>query len=198
MAEKPTVDRRQMLKNAAVQLACKQGYDGTTIKQIASFCGVTVGVIYHYFNGKEELFREALADYMPNYAEMIPQAVKLPVEEGLVKIAQKILDSLRSRAEIITIIAVECTRNPEILSMFIDFKRQVKGFLESYFKAKISAGELAPLDTEIMTSIFFGHFFTAFFQKERLCAPDLPNLDDEWTTRSVKTMIAGWKQGDAR
>ncbi len=196
MSEKQTVDRRQMLKDAAIQLACRNGYERTTIKQIAKQCDVTVGVIYHYFASKEELFREALTDHLPNFEEVLPEAARLTIEEGLVKIATIMINGLRQRAEMITVIVAESFRNPEILSLFLYVITQARKLLEEYFAEKIRAREIAPVDVRIISNMFFGHFFTAFFHRERLGMPFIPPIDEDFIKSSVKTMIAGWKQGD--
>lgn len=193
MSERQTVDRRQMLKCAAVHLACGQGYDRTTIKDIAKHCDVTVGVIYHYFTNKEELFKEALADEIPSFAELSPLVLPLPIEEGLVQIATFLISSLRNRAEKITVILAESFRNPEILSLFINVITHAREALEAYFQTKINEGELAGHDPKIMVNMFFGHFLSAFFYQDRLGIQCLPQIDEEFITSSIKTMLAGWK-----
>ncbi|MGD8188623.1 TetR/AcrR family transcriptional regulator [Brevibacillus ginsengisoli] len=195
MSEKQTVDRRQMLKQAAVHLACRNGYDRTTIKDIAKHCDVTVGVIYHYFANKEELFKEALADKIPYYSEVLPATLKLPVEEGLVHIATLLINGARIRSEMMAVIIGESLRNPEILSLFINVVTNARKLMETYFEEKIKSGELAPHNPKIMVNLFFGHFLTSFFHKQMLGIEYLPEIDEEFIQESVKMMLAGWKQG---
>lgn len=195
MSEKQSVDRRQMLKDAAVHLACRNGYDRTTIKDIAKHCHVTVGVIYHYFANKEELFKEALADKIPTYSEILPETLKLPIEEGLVQIAMVLIEGARIRSEMMTVIIGESLRNPEILSLFIDVVTNARKLMEEYFEEKIQAGELAPHNPKIMVNLFFGHFVTSFFHKHILGIEYLPEIDEVFIQDSVKIMLAGWKQG---
>jgi AcrR family transcriptional regulator len=49
-------DRRQRLLDAALELFSRQGYTGTTTRQIAAQAGVTEAVIYRHFPNKEELY----------------------------------------------------------------------------------------------------------------------------------------------
>ena len=195
MSEKHTVDRRQMLKQAAVHLACRNGYDRTTIKDIAKHCNVTVGVIYHYFANKEELFKEALVDKIPAYSEILPEALKLPVEEGLVHIATLLITGARTRSEMMMVIIGESLRNPEILTLFVNVITNVRQVLEVYFEEKINSGELAPHNPKLMVNMFFGHFLTSFFHKEMLGVHCLPETDEKFIHDSIKIMLAGWKQG---
>ncbi len=196
MSDKQTTDRRQMLKNAAIKLACRCGYERTTIKEIAKECGVTVGVIYHYFASKEELFREALADHFPDYVILVPETAKLPIEEAMIRMATVLLDNLRKRGDVMTVINAESVRNPEILSLFSQVVTQIRNLMSAFLEEKMAAGEIARRDPRLLVNLFFGHFFTAFYHKERLGFDFLPELDEAFIRQSVKLMLAGWRQED--
>lgn len=53
----PGVDRRQQILDAALDVFAEQGFEGATSKAIAERAEVTHGLIYFYFNTKEELFQ---------------------------------------------------------------------------------------------------------------------------------------------
>src|SRR5579862_8853280 len=62
MARKPAlpgVDRRQQILEAALEVFAEQGFDGATTKDIAKRADVTHGLIYFYFDSKEDLFLAA-------------------------------------------------------------------------------------------------------------------------------------------
>lgn len=56
--EKP--GRREELLQAALDLFSENGFSGTSIRDIAKTLGVSVSVIYHYFQNKEGLWSEIL------------------------------------------------------------------------------------------------------------------------------------------
>lgn len=53
-------ERRLKIINDAVKVFSKKGLCGSTTREIASACGIAEGVIYQHFNGKEDLFIQAL------------------------------------------------------------------------------------------------------------------------------------------
>jgi len=55
--------RRRVL-DAAAELFVRQGYAGTTLRQIAGAAGIKAGSIYHHFDSKDELFVAVLNDGM--------------------------------------------------------------------------------------------------------------------------------------
>lgn len=52
------------IKEAALELFAKFGYHSTSITQIAKEAGISNGLLYNYFGGKEELLRAIVKDAM--------------------------------------------------------------------------------------------------------------------------------------
>ena len=50
-----TLDKRELIIEAATALFTRQGYEVTTIAQVAARAGVAVGTVYLYFGGKADL-----------------------------------------------------------------------------------------------------------------------------------------------
>lgn len=48
--------RKQEILYAGLSLFIQKGYSGTTIKDIAGAVGMSVGLLFHYFESKEELY----------------------------------------------------------------------------------------------------------------------------------------------
>lgn len=55
------MDTKTRIIRTALRIFLERGYDRTSLKDIALEARVTKGGIYHYFDSKEHLFREALA-----------------------------------------------------------------------------------------------------------------------------------------
>lgn len=55
-AELEPLDRRRIILNAAAELFSTQGFDRTTIRDIAGQAGLLPGSVYHYFSSKEDLY----------------------------------------------------------------------------------------------------------------------------------------------
>ncbi len=58
--DKDKPGRREELLQAALDLFSENGFKGTSIRDIANSLGVSVSVIYHYFQNKEGLWSELL------------------------------------------------------------------------------------------------------------------------------------------
>ena len=56
------VDRRDALLTSAIKLFSQQGFSAVDLREISKDAGVTVGLIRHYFDSKEGLIDEAIAN----------------------------------------------------------------------------------------------------------------------------------------
>lgn len=56
------LDRKAHLLQTAERLFAEQGYEGTTMVEIARAAGVAKGLVYWYFDSKQALFREIIQD----------------------------------------------------------------------------------------------------------------------------------------
>ncbi|MEY4595111.1 MAG: hypothetical protein RIQ47_1521, partial [Bacteroidota bacterium] len=59
-------DRRSLLLEKAEQLFAESGFEGTSVRNLASAAGVNVAMISYYFGSKEKLF-EALVEYRTSF-----------------------------------------------------------------------------------------------------------------------------------
>jgi len=55
-------NKRQLIKDTALELFANEGYFQTSISKIAKKAGISKGLMYNYFESKEELIKEILHD----------------------------------------------------------------------------------------------------------------------------------------
>lgn len=68
-------DRRGQVIRAAVKLFSENGYYNTTTQQIAREAGMSAGLIYHYFEEKDDILFMALQQVLDTYEREIPEAL---------------------------------------------------------------------------------------------------------------------------
>lgn len=61
--QKRSIETRNRIINAAMQLFSEKGFYATNSKEIAAAAGVSIGSFYSYFEEKEPLFLEILTNY---------------------------------------------------------------------------------------------------------------------------------------
>jgi len=69
------LDRRQVILNVAAELFSEQGYDRSSIRDIASRAGLLAGSVYHHFPSKEELYLSVHREGFRRLMEAVEAAV---------------------------------------------------------------------------------------------------------------------------
>lgn len=71
MARKPVLEggKRDELVKAALTLFIEKGYEGVSVRMILDKVGGEVGMFYHYFKSKNEIFNAAVELYMKKYSD---------------------------------------------------------------------------------------------------------------------------------
>ena len=109
---RPAVDKRRMILDAAVRVFARQGFHTCRVSDIADEAGVAYGLVYHYFQSKDEvldtLFLERWDVMLEAIREVDAQAV--PARDKLYAIASFIVDSYRHDPDLMKVIIVEVTR----------------------------------------------------------------------------------------
>ena len=63
--------KRDEILNVALELFLINGYDGTSIRMILERVGGEVGMFYHYFQSKQEVFNKAFEVFMKRQGEQL-------------------------------------------------------------------------------------------------------------------------------
>lgn len=67
-------ETRQRILDAANAVFVRCGYGGASIDEILSEADISKGALYHHFSGKQEIFKEILADHVRRCAEQMSAA----------------------------------------------------------------------------------------------------------------------------
>ena len=67
--------RRRILDVAGQQFA-RQGYAKTSMREVAARAGIAVGNLYHYFPGKDDLFRALLNPVRQDIIHLLRRAAR--------------------------------------------------------------------------------------------------------------------------
>jgi len=179
--------RRKQIVEAAWQLFAEKGYRETTVRDLAAKLGVSTGVLYTYFKGKDEIV-EALEDRSSGRNEAF---YKLLSEEESVRraigvILERYADSSRSeewriaaRANINLI--VESLRHEELRESTSALYRESLEMLVKLVERGTAGGEFA----KGIDPLVYAHFLSALFLGVQIL---VGVVKDERVSESVREM----------
>jgi TetR/AcrR family transcriptional regulator, fatty acid metabolism regulator protein len=108
----PAVDKRRMILDAAVRVFARQGFHTCRVSDIADEAGVAYGLVYHYFDSKDQILDTLFLERWDILLRAIQQVDgdDIPPREKLYAITSFIVDSYRHDPDLMKVIIVEVTR----------------------------------------------------------------------------------------
>lgn len=149
--------KRQAIIEAALDIFAKQGYEDTTIAQIAAAAGVAVGTVYLYFHNKRDIYTSASLDWVTSIAAILqdPAIASLPVEQVPRAMIEASFRICREKSELMPLFQVDIQSTEEI-RQHRAAEEVIAKTIDDLFRRWIAQGQLAPFDTEMYAEILFG------------------------------------------
>jgi AcrR family transcriptional regulator len=111
-AKQAPVDKRRLILDAAVRVFARQGFHTCRVSDIADEAGVAYGLVYHYFQSKDQVLDTLFLQRWDVLLEAIRETdrLEIPAREKLEAIAGFIIESYRHDPDLMKVIIIEVTR----------------------------------------------------------------------------------------
>ena len=109
----PAVDKRRLILDAAIRVFARRGFHHCRVSDVADEAGVAYGLVYHYFDSKEEILNTLFGERWQVMLDAIDEIDRREVSarDKLHAVASFIIDSYRHEPELMKVIIVEVTRS---------------------------------------------------------------------------------------
>jgi AcrR family transcriptional regulator len=106
------VDKRRLILDSAIHVFAEQGFHHCRVSDVADEAGVAYGLVYHYFDSKEEILNTLFSERWQIMLDAITEidSQKVPARDKLYMVASFIIDSYRYEPQLMKVIIVEVTR----------------------------------------------------------------------------------------
>ena len=163
-------EKKKIIMDSALQLFAEKGFEHTCINCIAQHAGISKGLMYSYFESKDDLLYQILASGMQTVIEnFYPE---MTMEEFLTGI-EKTFDHLaenRDFVKLYTIISVQPKVSQNLIEMVGE--KNLHGDIASFFKKHF--GEQAIQEIILYSIITKGYsIITAFGDQQNLFSVDI-------------------------
>jgi AcrR family transcriptional regulator len=117
--------RKQAILQAAIKVFSQKGYERTNMEEIAEEAELSKGIIYYYFDSKEELFKELLLGETANYYQQAYETVS------------HLTDYREILAALLDFHFTYFSRRRELLSLIFPYGKSSPAFLDEEFKSRV-------------------------------------------------------------
>ncbi len=152
--------KRRRILDAAARVFARRGYTGTRVGDIAKEADIAYGLVYHYFQSKEDVLHTL---FQENWSLTLKVVEQIDAEGGdlrskLSRIAGFFLQAWRENPDIVEVIMIEVVRGPKFLETdnLAAFHR-IFDLLEAMFVRHRAAGEIrADVHPRLTALLFMG------------------------------------------
>ena len=136
--EQIRAETRAVIINSAMRLFAQKGYATTTTRNIAAEAGLSVGLMYHYFDSKERLLQAVFDHVMARIDErLIAVMQNSPPDDLLANLLKAIFDLLASEPEFWALFYMLRTQ-PAIMVVLGDAFRERTAHLRNCFVEELA------------------------------------------------------------
>lgn len=153
--------RRNLIIDAAIEVISEQGFQRTTIKQIASKAGIADGTIYNYFKSKDDILLGIVARLSEEESQDIQmaEANELDFAAFVEMFVQPRMEEINGRYQTLKVVLPEMMTNPELSSRAYE---QIYGpmfvVIEEYFQQLLADGQVDGRDPALTARLFASPF----------------------------------------
>ncbi len=107
-------EKRRAILHAAVKVFAENGYHGCRIADVAKQAGVAYGLVYHYFQNKEELLESVFAEQWTIFITSLRAISEGPggAPEQLAGVCRFAIDVFRTAPAAVRVLLLEVARTP--------------------------------------------------------------------------------------
>jgi len=196
-----SIERRNQIIDAALDVFSTKGFQATTNRDIAAAAGInSPGLIYHYFDSQDDLFRAVLEERMPLLQltqDEVSELMAQPPRVVLALLAQTFLETMSEPKSValIRLIMGEALRQPYVANLvYHSGSVHLLGFVYRYLEELMARGEIRAVDPGAAARCFLGPLFVYMFTTLILELPD-PQTPDAQTL--IETIVETFLHGVA-
>lgn len=149
----------EKIVSAASQLFARQGYHGSSTRQIARLAGISENTLFRHFACKEDLFWSALRSHAKGlkFRRELQEGMAQCASPHVVfpKLVEFLADTVNYRPELLRLIAVAFLELPWKADAFCEEHLTPNlSCIHAYLEANMKRGEIRELDSRLLTTAF--------------------------------------------
>jgi AcrR family transcriptional regulator len=184
--EREKLLRKTEIAKAATVLFAKNGYDSTTLDEIAAMAEFGKGTIYNYFSSKEEIFDYIIEEIFLSHLEMLNKAdlESKTFKELVEKVTYDILEfCFNNKEQFFLLVNVRTNRfkfgNKPCSKICIKYDEEIFEIYKKRIIAGIENKEIINIDPDTLVLFYPSFIFPYIISLLSIKKPEEINIDKE-------------------
>lgn len=177
---------RTRILRAAQKLFSRQGYDGTTTRDLASEAGIAEGTIFRHFPNKKAILIEvATQGWVEILTDLLTELSEMGSYKAVAQVMHRRMLNLRENADMLRVCFMEAQFHPELRDRIqAEVIGKMTEVAEAFFQTAMDKGIYRRMNPRIVAQVFLGMFTIAGFSQDTL-------LEEGASPKAIQEMAEG-------
>lgn len=160
-------ETKARIVEAALNLFSRQGYNGTTTRQIAKQAGIAEGTLFRYFPNKKSLLQSILEPLLiETLPELFTAVETMSFTQAIELIVKKRLKLIEDNWPLFKVIFFEAAYQPDLRQQIVrEVVFPMIKAIEPLFQVRMKQGEIRQMNIHVAMQVVAGIIATMLFYK---------------------------------
>jgi AcrR family transcriptional regulator len=166
-------ETRTRILKAALKLFAKQGYDGTTTRDLAERAGVAEGTLFRHFTNKKAILVEvATQGWIEILTDLLTELSEMGSYKAVAQVMKRRMLNLHQNADLLKVCFMEAQFHPDLREQIqSEVITKMTDVAEAFFETAMAQGIYRRMDAKMVARVFLGMFTVAGFSQDTIMSP---------------------------
>ncbi len=162
------MDARTRILKSALQLFARQGYDGTTTRDLAETAGIAEGTLFRHFQTKKAILIEvATQGWVEILTDLLTELSEMGSYKAVAQVMRRRMLNLHKNADMLKVCFMEAQFHPELRDRIqLEVINKMTDVAEVFFESAMDQGIYRRMNPKIVARVFLGMFAVAGFSQD--------------------------------
>nr|WP_290228383.1 TetR/AcrR family transcriptional regulator [Trichocoleus desertorum] len=161
-------ETRTRILQAAQKLFSRQGYDGTTTRDLAQAAAVAEGTLFRHFPNKKAILIEvATQGWIEILTDLLTELSEMGSYKAVAQVMRRRMLNLHQNMDMLRVCFMEAQFHPDLRDRIqLEVVDKMTDVAEAFFQTAMDRGVYRPMNPRIVARIFLGMFTIAGFSQD--------------------------------
>ncbi|MEM8810122.1 MAG: TetR/AcrR family transcriptional regulator [Cyanobacteria bacterium P01_G01_bin.38] len=163
-------DTQKRILKAAQRLFARQGYGGTTTRDLAQAAGVAEGTLFRHFENKKAILIEvATQGWVELLTDLLTELSEMASYKAVAQVMRRRMLNLAANTDMLRVCFMEAQFHPELRERVqTEVILKMTDVAEAFFETAMERGTYRKMNPRVVARIFLGMFTVAGFSQTTL------------------------------
>lgn len=166
-------ETRNRILKAALRLFARQGYDGTTTRDLAEAANVAEGTLFRHFANKKAILVEvATQGWVEILTDLLTELSGMGSYKAVAQVMRRRMLHLHENADMLRVCFMEAQFHPDLREHIqSEVIAKMTDVAEAFFQTAMDQGVYRQMDPKMVARVFLGMFAVAGFSQSTIMSP---------------------------